>query len=361
MDLANREYLVARIVSGVLRCTLPDPVTGKPRTFLLTQPSRLQRYVAQQVYQDAARAGELDGLFTEDEVVSALVDEGLWSWEQEEALSKLPTYIEDLKVNLYRAEFKSDQRRAIRNELGAAKKKLEDLTHKKTAYHHATIGGAAQVARFRFLIGASLCYADGRPVYDTEEAFWQEQHPILDAAVETASQSRIDEAEYRDLARNDPWRSVWVGRKSEGSVFGVPAADLTEEQKTLLSWTQIYDNVHEHPQAPSSVVINDDDMLDGWMTVQRRERESAVEKAQMEGVIGNEKIANSEQVFIVCNTATDAAKVDSLNSEAARRIKQRQFRTIHQKGGAVQDWEMPDQQAKIRAQYTQMMRERKKG
>ena len=93
---------------------------------------------------------------------------------------------------------------------------------------------------------------------------------FLDLILSKINEHRIDESEYRDLARNEPWRSYWNIAKS--SVFGIPVIDFSEEQKTLCVWSKVYDNVYESSECPPENCINDDDYLDSWFIIQRRKR-----------------------------------------------------------------------------------------
>ena len=83
----------------------------------------------------------------------------------------------------------------------------------------------------------------------------------------------LGESEIRELARSEPWKSIWSSSKNEGVLFGKRAIELSEEQKHLIMWSTMYDSIGESPDSPSDKIIADDDMLDGWLILQRRERE----------------------------------------------------------------------------------------
>lgn len=76
---------------------------------------------------------------------------------------------------------------------------------------------------------------------------------------------------------------------------------MTINQRNLLTWSKIYDNVQESLECPSEKVIEDDDMLDGWFLVQKlerererveRERESSSSKSKQAS-----KLANAQVMF----------------------------------------------------------------
>ena len=359
MDFPARELLVARLVAGCIRCRLQD-VTGKERLFLLKNPDRYQRYIAQEVYQDTLRKGEEDCLLTNEEMLAHMVDEQLWSAEEEDKIRDLEKNLEELKVGLYQLLFKEYEQNVTRKLIATTNKELDALSQKKHAFDSLTREGAASIARMRYLVGASLCWPNGQPVFAGEDEFWSETNFILDQAFEVYAQARLSEIQVRELARTEPWRSLWSTRKAEGSVFGIPSADLSDEQKGLVTWSTLYDSVLDHPEAPTSAVIEDDDMLDGWLIIQRRQREKESEKSRAESLIGSEKIRNSEEVFVVADSAAGAKKIHELNDKGARIIKQKRMATVKSKG-VVDERDMPDSKLKIQEQISREFAEHVRG
>lgn len=81
----------------------------------------------------------------------------------------------------------------------------------------------------------------------------------------------------------------------------------------------MYDSIAESPESPSDEIILDDDMLDGWLIIQRRERELRTKQKAAEDVISNEKIANSDEVFIVAKSEEDIQKLNHLTTQRQSR------------------------------------------
>jgi hypothetical protein len=100
----------------------------------------------------------------------------------------------------------------------------------------------------------------------------------------------------------------------------------TDEQRALVNWSLLYDNVYQHPECPADAVVEDDDLLDGWLIDQRRDREA---KATGGGgrvqLVGNEKIRGSQEVYLVAETPADARKVVDLNDEFGRAVQKQRF------------------------------------
>jgi hypothetical protein len=200
----------------------------------------------------------------------------------------------------------------------------------------------------RYLVGKSLMHEDGKSVWEGEE-FWKNTDPLLEEATSAFIENKISEKDFREIARTDPWRSIWSCRKTEGSLFGVPTVDLTDEQRSIIIWSTLYDNIYDHPNCPLEEVVKDDDMIDGWLILQRREREKKQGKVQVEDFINNDKIRNSGEVFIVAQTKEDAKKIDSLNDDQAKITRKQRLKYLNEKGH-VDESQMPDTKMQLQMQ-----------
>lgn len=350
MDQATKELLVARICSGTVRCRLDRP--NGSRVYLLKSPTSEQLYRAQELYAERFEDCERSGLYTEAALLDFLIVQDFWTIEQEELLTKLPKEIDEFKVGLFKTGFRSKEKTVIRKALVAARQKLGELSMQRAAYAHLSCSGVASLARSKYLIGVSLYRRSGQPAFAGN--FWKHSSSLLDAAMEEVARQKLTEAHYRELARSEPWRSIWSSRTSEGSLFGVPVTRHNEDQHNLVCWSMLYDNVYSHPNAPSDEVIADDDVLDGWLIDQRRQREAAANEGSADELIKNEKIRSSQEVYLVADTVDDARKVESLNSAAATATKRQRFKALKE-AGTLNELEMPDTKRRLRMEATQKL------
>ena len=167
----------------------------------------------------------------------------------------------------------------------------------------------------------------------------------------------LDEGDIRNLARNDPWRSLWMMREScKFSIFANQDRDLSIDQKNIIVWSRMYDNIQESMDCPSDDVINDDDMLDGWFVIQRKKQEKDRAESELESRVGNEKISNSEEVFVMAQTQDDANSINRVNTFQSQMVKKERMEVIQSKGQA-RDLDFKDQQRKM----TQKSNEQFKG
>jgi len=89
------ELLIARIIAGFIRFNYKDKI------YLIKHPERHDRYIAEEIYQEALVDASVEGLYTDHEINDMLIEHGIWNDEKEELLEKLNKEIEELKVNLY--------------------------------------------------------------------------------------------------------------------------------------------------------------------------------------------------------------------------------------------------------------------
>lgn len=365
MEHHARERHVARILCGSDRLVLSE--NGVFRPFWLRPVTPQDRYLASEVFAETAEEAELNGLLTDAEALSLLVDQGLWTDEDEKTLKTATDNIDNLKADMFRMALREREREVARSMLGRTRALQAELLARKHQFDFKTTTGVAAVARGRFLVGRCLLRDNKEPVW-TGDSFWREESSLLDNAVQAFTRTRLSEAQLRELARNEPWRSIWSCRHSEGSVFGKPAAELSDEQRLLTVWSRLYDNSYEDPECPPDDVVNDDDMFDGWMIVRRRQREKDVRKRRAESTLENKKIAESGEVFIVGampgeavvnHTPADIAAIEDMNDEQAAGTKAERMAAI-KRAGAIHEHHLPDSRRDIAAQFAAGMRERAK-
>jgi hypothetical protein len=359
MTYQEKELIISRIAAACYPCKVMGN-NGQTVHLLLKSPTRFHRYMAQQIYENELRDFELHSSFTDDELLGFLVDRSIWDEDKQAKLDDLQKNIEQFKVGMYQAytQFKSATLEMGRKGLVQTKQEIAGLLELRNSYNQVSASGAAGMAKARYLIAYSLYYLDGR-AFHKDGDFWQLTDKLLEEVVGETIKYKLTEEQVREIARSEPWRSTWTCRKSEGSLFGVPAIDLTEEQRILTVWSSIYDSIYEHPECPPDFVVNDDDILDGWMIVQKRKRESGANEGSDE-LIQNEKIRNSEEIFLVAETPEDVKRIESLNSDHAKILKRKREQHLRSKG-VVHEAEMPDSKLEIQAQLTRMYVDSMKG
>jgi hypothetical protein len=166
----------------------------------------------------------------------------------------------------------------------------------------------------------------------------------------------ISLSDIKILARSSIWKSYWSAHKNN-TVFDGSVCEWTDDQRTLFKISQMYDNIYEHPDCPDDIVINDDDMLDGWMIFQQREQSKLKKQKSLES--SNNKMKNANEVFLFPKTQEEFSDVISLNSDENKMIIKEKMDFIKEKG-SVKDYELPDVQRDIQATLRELNKRNKK-
>lgn len=345
MNPQLREFYIARVCSGSVRVHMSD------KTYVIKRPTSEQLYVGHEVYADYLEHAVSEGLFDESELLSFLMTSGFWDMKKNALLEALPKEIDQFKVALFKSQFKSKEKQVIRKALNTARAKYAELAESRGMYDFLSCSGIASFARSKYLVGSSTYLNNTRIFTDN---FWNEDSNLLEEVMSAYSRTRFSEATYRELARNEPWRSIWMTNKRESSLFGIPAIEYTEEQRNLVCWSLFYDDIYAHPNCPTEDVINDDDILDGWAIEQKRLRDAAMGANAADDIVKNEKIRNSQEVYLVAETHDDARKIDGLNTEQASITKKARFAALA-KHGELNEMQMPDTAKRLRQEVTQRL------
>ena len=317
------------------------PFNYANKHYYLSTPSRRDRFDAERVYFDFYRDAINNGLYIEDEIMELLYKYKLWTDEKEKNVKIFSAKIEDIKVDMFNSYTRNDRIKSLRKELRDIEKFVNELAAQKSTLNNFTAKSIASFARSNYLISHSIfSYNKNKQI-----KVWDNDNPIISEAYKTLSNYILEENDYRELACSSIWKHIWGSRKGS-NLFGRSAVDLSMQQKTLISWSNLYENVYKNSDCPPDRVIEDHDLLDGWMIAQKRKRETELNKEIIEGQITNPKILNSEEIYVVCDP-DNIKDVYNLNDPGAKSAWNRRMSQI-KKQGIVQETEMKDVQEKLR-------------
>jgi len=366
MTPERKEHLVNRILSGHIRCT--NYLAHSKDTYIIYSAKPSLKYEASEIYNEALNRASYYEIMDDDKLETYLIRNKLWTPEKEARLEELPKEIEDVKVNLFNSLNNAQARLKLREELNTKRQAVEELFVEKHSFDYLTCSGFAAYVKSKFILANT--------VYKNGGLFFFESDGVFDSLLGMIGKERILESEYRELSRTDPWRSYWNLGKTQ-KLFGFSVSEYSDEQRNLCSWSRMYDNIYESSECPHETIIDDDDMLDGWMISQRRKREK--DQAQKEGnelVGNNSKIQNAREVYVVCRNEKDiwgndltndtrpaiekAKKVDSLNDAYGQMIKKQRLQLLKEKG-EVKETDMPDVRLELMTEMNRMFSERVRG
>jgi hypothetical protein len=166
----------------------------------------------------------------------------------------------------------------------------------------------------------------------------EEYKPLTERCIEL----RPDMDQVKVAARSNVWKSYWnIGKTS---VFSKPVMQLSDEQKGLINYSVMYDNIMEHPEAPEEEVLADEDMLDGWIFYQK-------DKEKRDRMESNTSSVHSgaSEVFLMANSQNDVDTIYAMNDMEANSIINARAKEVKQKG-SVDVTDLPDVKRDINEQ-----------
>jgi hypothetical protein len=228
------------------------------------------------------------------------------------------------------------------------------VKNKKHSYDFVTCEGLATYSRWNWIIENCTFFENGKP-FDWNVCG-------ISTMLQKHRDATLSDIDIRELSRSDSWRNTWSAGKKEGSIFGKSATELSLEQQSLCLWSSLYDSVYDSPEAPADEIVNDDDLLDGWLIHQRRKSDREKKKQKVEGVLG--KNANAGEVFVMATNREDALEVEDLNDDVAAMIK-REKRIAKEKYSEsnpesfMKDSDLPDVKRGIMTQAREQFKNRR--
>ncbi len=320
MNSYEREYFVSRLRSGIYYLKL-EGIRIK-----ILPPTLEDVFEANEAFNESYTESLREGLLTEEEIWEWMESRGLWGVEQETKIEGIEENLEKLKIKIYESRKDDKLREHIRLYLRATETALVDIKNEKHGYYAKSCEGLAANEKALSLF-EKRCYVGGKPL-DCNDI-------DISALFYNFNKLLMSETQLRELARNDPWRLNWIMKDHTPLFYNPEGRELTHDQKGILVWSNMYDNVQESMECPEDDVINDDDLLDGWFVVQRKKQESERDKAAIEQKV-NPKIANSDEILVVTGReSSEAEKVHSMNSFHGNMVRKQRIATAKQKGTAV--------------------------
>tara|TARA_R110000824_G_scaffold130213_3_gene291980 strand:- start:2891 stop:3943 length:1053 start_codon:yes stop_codon:yes gene_type:complete len=341
MEQGRLNFLTYQIVSGLKFITINNV------RYKLISPSKELKLLAEYIYQDTMDSLRFDNLISKEQASFFLMRLGKWAPNDEVELKKLEKHLDDRKVELYKSVYNSDKQKRLKRAIKGVKNSIQKANTKKYSLEYMTLEYHALLTKTKFLVAMCLRDENNNSIYN-EENFWNEDSNILEKTIDILESQLISIDEIRELARSDPWRSMWnLGKES---CMGSSVSEWTEEQKTLVTFSKMYESAHQSMECPADEVFKDDDMFDGWMIDQQRIREKEQKQKQVDTMKSINESA--QEVFVFAPTREDADKVYGMN-DLDSRMKLRQRQKVIENRGKIEAKDLPDTQLDLRRQQSQ--------
>ena len=337
MEAYERDLIVYELFLGYKEYKVKEGLVLR-----IHDPSLQQLYKSQVVYKETYRDALVKNNLTTDESVELLEAEGIWSLEKEKTLEQLPKEVEELKIKIFKNFRQITVREGYRQDLRNLENQFTELMQEKMQYNYVTCEGLATYARLNWLIENTVTFEDGRP-YD-----WIEVG--VSTVLSYVTKHLLSDSKAREISREEPWRSIWASSSKVGTeIFNKSAPELTQDQKSVIGWSRLYESIHESPECPNADVIKDNDAFDGWLIQENRKRDKDKKTKSLDDGL-SDKVKNSDEIFIMADDQEEIEEIYDLNSEQSRfNIAQRQkaIKVASEKGKTAHDLDFMDVRTRI--------------
>jgi hypothetical protein len=330
MNDGNLENLLYRILGGHLIFYY------KQEKYEVRKASNLVRYEAEILYNKILNDEKYNDWIREENISNIMINLGLWTKETDKTIKQLEKRIENQKVELFENFMKTDTQKKIRKNLEASKDQLNRITSTKIEFVSHTLEGYAQSIKNEYIICQNL-YKNGKKLFNDLDSD-SSSYSYFNEIIFELNKYNISISDFKKLSRSYAWKSYWNAHKNN-PMFPGPVSEWTDDQRSLVSFSQMYDSIYEHPECPSEGVIDDDDMLDGWMIVQKRKVEKAKKQQSIDEM--NPNLKKAGEIFLFGKNNTEVEEIMSLNSPEALNKMKEKINFIN-KVGSADDSSLPD-------------------
>lgn len=277
----------------------------------------------------------------------------IWPINGDKQLEDIETEIENQKVKLFQAIFSIEDQKQIRTLLNMLRKRHNSLSDKRQCIFNATLEGYAECVYNEFIYIHTIRDIHGKRLWTS---FAEADFNVFSKLYSKILQSRLSIEEMRELARTDPWKRHWDIHRSR--TMKLP---LNDEQQGVVMFTKMYEGAYKNPECPEQKVFDDDDMFDGWMIHQRRERDKDMKEQNIDKV-GNiqNKHGDASEVFVIAKSKQDIGNIHDMNHPVARAAKRSREKIIKHKGTA-QDLDFPDVKQDLTTKRNEELKQKMKG
>lgn len=342
MHQGQIEKQLYRIIRGRLRINVDGFV------FYINEPSAALIDESYQIYDEVYENAYMNNVYIDAELETVLINNDVWTPFHESQAEQLKKQLDNKKVEAFESFFNTKKLKQIKFQIFELNKSYNKMMLQKHALDSSTCHSIAEQARWEWLLDKCIFDLSNNLVVGNKKV------------IEQYKSSLISQEELRIIARHPTWRTMWAASKRCGGLFSKPATELTRDQITLCSLSMMYDNVYEHPECPDDKIIEDDDCLDGWFIVQKRNQEADKKNKAAKSVVSNDKIRNAREQFIMVDSEESAKEVLDLNSPIVKSVITQREQLVEQKG-QVKDLEFNDVKQDIQLQVNKSVVDRVKG
>ena len=289
-------------------------------------PSNNVKLIADSIYKKNYKEAIEEGLLPLKDIEKLIKDRGVFTEEDEAQVEKLKGQLEAQNILLSKTlKVKANQDR-IRDTIKDLKSKLNIILHKKHSKLDMSAENKALSDKTGYLCWACSFNIDDKRIWETFDDFIYSKESNKQAIVISYFLNffnGLDTSVVRFIAKSNIWRirynnSIKTGEK----LFGIPTTEYSTDQLSLVYWSNFYDQVYSmSPEnKPADEIIEDDELLDSFMTDYYKELEKDYQSARSRKKFGKKMSAFDAEEVIVTRSSEMYEDIDYDKPREARKI-----------------------------------------
>lgn len=290
------------------------------KEYCLRKPSINEKRKSLQIYNSVINSQKYTEWLREAGLIGFLIHTGCWNTETPMIIKSVEQQIEKQKISLYinRANFSLVKK--IKENIDALRKRLDKILSYKYSAYQNTLEAHAESVQNEYLAYKCLMYKNRQVFANRSELSSGYAKKIISECYSNV----LSVSAIREIARSSLWRSIW--QCGHDRLFDKSAILLTDEQRTLINYSIMYDNIASHPDSPEDYVIKDDDMTDGWILYQK----DKAKKDQAESTLAS-RHPNSSEIFMMVKDQNELDIVNSMNDINSNMIAKSRIKQVQNK------------------------------
>lgn len=244
------------------------------------------------------RQNRFCGFLSQNQAQLHLIANGVIPFNFKSQLVSFESDIERLKVSLYKSRYNEKEVKEIRGAINTMRAKHATMYLYSESLNNITLEGMANDFMYEFIISKSL---NKKVKYLTLLKIMRMYETALPNG-----------GEIRNMCKSNKWHGLWAAKGTD--LFD---RELDDTQTYAISLSRLYDSVYGCEAKPEDFVIQDDDMLDGWLIFKRKESEQEKRRNEIDKNIPE----NAQEVFITAKSKEDVKRINDMNTQDSLAIK----------------------------------------
>ena len=344
MKLKNINSIIDRIVSRRIYFTYNDSV------YYYLFPDSSLKLKSSLLYEEHFEKFKYDDVLLEEDIDYHLAEYQIADESLKKFIEQMGKKLDNIKVEYYENFYKDSKKKQLRSKIEST---INSISKTESQLHYLdrlTIENICATIQNEYLFANGIYDNNNNLIfnYDNIDSIDQKLFTIFSQII---SEKFLNIRDFKTIARSNEWRIIWTIKNHP--IFPGPVCEWTDEQRTLVTISQSYDNIYQHPECPEEEIIDDDYALDGWSILQNRKIKEEKKQKGVDNILSRHK--NAQEIFMVAETDQDLQNIMGLNNNIGLSKIQTRVSAVN-KSGSVKEGQLPD----VRSDLVNQVREQNK-